>query len=274
MSTVEKEKLICKSKLEALDLEESQIKDDRFSCDEKMILLNAFQKEGYQIFQDMSLLHKYMPLRRESDLKGLVERLHNKLNSVNPDSESEAQQIDGWLKLSQQILGNFAKDKRVSMDDVFSEAVRIAAPARQPDMHDSSQVSDSSPNTNNILNYLAQLLSGRCPQKLNNADALVCSKLHDHIDNLAASIDVSRLDGSIWHDHLQTSLDKSKHRQERALEGLNKVDGTFKKHPSANDIQGDQDLEALCLELPKIRRITDMLNPLRIDESLMKHLFD
>lgn len=275
------EKSICRGKLDALDQEESLIKDNRFTFEERRLLLDAFSEKGFPVFQDTKLLHQYLPNRREADLKGLVERLKSSLLIQLASTQGEEQagdlleqskldNLNHWQGLCRRVLGNFAKDRRVNFDDVFSDALN--ADAEDLERGGQSTSSTSEPNYPRILRSFAQLLSGKFPEPPNPVDAIVSMRLYYDLESVADSIDLSGLSSITSGSWLENSIKTARKRQELAVEGLSRIDGKIKKLPSSKDIDDDRSLEALCLELPKIRRITDVLNPLHIDRPVNEAL--
>lgn len=269
MTKADREKLICKKKLDALEIEESLAKEDRFDAAERERLLDAYNESGFQVFQDMKLLQRYFPNRRENDLKGLVQRLRSSLQA-NSDDDTADVTLDEWQKLCQNLMGSFARDKKANFDDALADALTIAADDINPTICDNNE-----PNNPDLLRSFAQLLRGKFPDNMTPANAAVSMKLFEHINGLLNSINVystfpSLADGR-W---LESANDEARRRQEMALKGLGEIDGLIKKCPTLRDIRDSSNIEALCLELPKIKRITEVLNPLHIDESLASTLMD
>lgn len=273
------EKHICKKKLDALGFEEGQNREDRFSFEEKKRLLDAFNEHGFHVFENTNLLHQYFPARRECDLKGLVQRL--RVNCADPKVE-RSQPIDDWQKLCHQLMGNFAKSRHINLDDIFADALKLEAESRLQKLSSCSTTCDSAndANTNHIkadfphlIKNFAQLLQGKFPDSMNPINAQISMKLFEHVNNVADSIDINKLlssvlDGS-W---LDSVMEERRIKQDMALKGLEEIDGMMKKCPTMRDIEKNKNIEALCLELPKIKRITDVLNPLSLSEleSLVK----
>lgn len=275
ISKTEVEKLICKKKLDKLEEEESQIREDRFNNSERRSLLDAYNIHGFQVFQDTKLLHHYLPNRRECDLKGLVLRLRSSLNPHNSNIEGQSDHVDDWQKLCQQFMGNFAKDRKVNLDDVLSDALAALAEEESIDSKISEPSSDIRPNYSILLKSFAHLLMGKFPDNLSPIDAQLSMNLFDHVNKVVDSFDLKSalvsLEDGTW---LETSMAQRRQRQETALLGLDEIDGKTKKSPTLRDLEKNRYIEALCLELPKIKRITDVLNPLFINESLLSTLMD
>lgn len=288
ISSTEREKLICKKKLDALEIEESQSKEDRFSPEERRILLNAYNVNGFKVFQDTKLLHQYLPNRKESDLKGLVQRLRLGLQTTNQSatndgSKQEANYLDDWQRLCQQLVGNYAKDRKINICDVFADALmaeadeRVASNSQQNSdtIVEESETACQKPDYPKLIRNFAELLKGTFPDNITPANAQVSMKLFDHINNVIESIDLqnelSTLADGTW---LNSSIEEGKLSHNAALVGLETLDGTTKKCPTFKDLERSRNIEALCLELPKIKRITDVLNPLHIDESLVSTLMN
>lgn len=274
------ETLICKKKLDALEREESLTKDDRFNLAEKKILLEAFDNEGLQVFQDTKKLHKYFPNRKESDLRGLLDRLkivcQSRERAQNPQQPSQTFVLDDWIRLCQQLVSSFARDKKVNLDDALADSMlELANEMTQTDVEGASDncSNDLTPNYPKLLEYLAQLLMGKFPDKPSTANAQLSMKLFEHLNEFVESFDCSQpLQSLISGEWLKGVQEELCSTQELALKGLDKIDGKIKKCPTVKDIKVDEEIEALCLELPKIKRITDMLNPLHVEESLVKNL--
>lgn len=288
ISKTETEKLICKKKLDALELEETRVKEDRFSPPERVQLLEAYNESGYNVFQDTKLLHKYLPNRKESDLKGLVQRLKTSLQQTNNitgsvDGRPHEHYLEDWQKVCQNLLGNFAKDKKINLDDILPDALADEAAeletkerlTRTTTNEDETGPDNSRANYPKLLKSFAQLLMGKFPDCMTPINAQLLMRMFDHVNSLVDSCDLSaisdHLAGGIW---LETSIEERKQQQESALKGLNEYDWTTKKCPTFKDLEKSQHIEALCLELPKIKRITDVLNPLRLNESLLSSLME
>lgn len=257
-------KRISKRKLEKLDEEESQRVEDRFSSAERRVLLDAYNIHGFQVFQDFKLLQQYFPNRRESDLKELIKRLRS-THCVGSQSSS----LDGWQKLCQQMMGNFAKDRKVNLDDALAHALLTLAEEKEIESKQvDSESSDIKPDYPLLLRSFAQLLMGNFPDKMSPINAQISMNLFNHINRVVDSFDLkalASLEGGTW---LEESIHHRRQRQEMALKGLNELDGA----PTLRAIEKNRNIEALCLELPKIKRITDVLNPLLIDESMLRDL--
>lgn len=273
----DREKLICKKKLDALELEESQSKDDRFTPAEKATLLEAYNQNGFQVFQDTKLLHKYLPNRCEADFKGLLNRLRTKLQTSIQDSgvdQSKMQCLSDWERLCLQLMGNFAKDKKVNMDDVFADAILAEA-----DHHTTQRLNaietDSSPSFDcpQILRSFASMLVGKFPGNLEPREAQISMRLFDHVNAVVDTIDLrNKLHPMMVGTWLDTLVGDSTSKQEMALKGLSELESRTLRCPTTRDIERNRNIEALCLELPKIKRITDVLNPLHVNESLVSSL--
>jgi len=264
------EKLICKKKLDALELEESQSKEDRFSIIERRLLLDAYNENGFQVFQDTSLLHRYLPNRRERDLKGLIHRLRT---SFQVDA-TRLNPLDGWQKLCHQLLSSFAKDKRVNLDDVLAEALVIEPDKSGPD-EASAQQNDLEPDYPKLLASFASLLMGKFPDNMSAANAHLSMRLFDHIESVVGTLNLktacASLENGTWLDEVK---EQRSQRLTMANMGLEELDRQMKKCITVRDLERDRNIEALCLELPKIKRIAEVLNPLHIDESLVRTLMD
>lgn len=287
ISITDRERLICKKKLDALELEETRIKDDRFSPAERVRLLDAYHKEGYNVFQDTKLLHKYLPNRKESDLKGLVQRFKTSIQASNAEgSESEKSlehSLDEWQKLCQQLLGNFAKDKKINLDDIIPDALMDEAGELDTHKRISTTTAsqheegsdDQRPDYPKLLKSFAQLIMGKFPDSMSPINAQLSIRMFEHVNSLVDSRDLTSisncLESGTW---LEATIEQRRQRQELALKGLSEFDWTTKKCPTVRDLERNQYIEALCLELPKIKRITDVLNPLRVNESLVSTLME
>lgn len=250
-------------------IEESHCTEDRFSSGERKLLLEAYNKHGFQVFQNFELLHQYFPERRECDLKGLIQRLQ--VNLSNGKSASN-EPIDGWHKLCLQSMSNFAKDRKVNMNNIFADA--LMAEAEEINNLNNAKEGESScsltqPDYSKLLKSFAHLLMGRFPDNMSPVNAQLSMALFQHINKVVDSLDLktisSTLEADTW---LQSTLEERQRRQELALKGLDEIDGVTKKCPTLRDIEKNKNIEALCLELPKIKRIVDVLNPLHINESL------
>lgn len=271
ITKVEREKLLCKNKLDTLELEETQTKDDRFSPEEKKLLLEAYYEKGYQVFQDTKLLHQYLPLRRENDLKGLVERLRMSFltgSQATPKQEEDrrADNVDNWCKLSSQMMRNFAKDKKVNLDYVFADALMELAD------REVSDEDESKPNYPKLLKSFAQLMSGKFPDSMKPVNAQISMKLFDHINQVLESLDFKTafkdLENGTW---LEETFQSRSEIQEAAVRRLAESD-VQKEALTLHHLKTDRNIQALCLELPKIKRIRDVFNPLHIGETMMSNL--
>lgn len=252
ISLAEREKLICKKKLDALELEESQSKEDRFSPEERKILLDAYDIDGFKVFQDTKLLHQYLPNRRESDLKGLVQRL--RLSLTSDDSKQKHNNLDDWHKTCQQLMNKYARDRKTNINNVFADALTLEA----------SESMSQEPFYPSLIHEFAELLKGTFPNHVSAIDAQISMKLFDHLNSYVDSLDLTPLRDGSW---LERS-DWHKAQHSLALEGLDLV----KECPTMKDLETDNSIEALCLELPKIRRIANILDPLQFNS--LKHPFN
>lgn len=282
------EKQICKKKLDALDLEESQIKEDRFSPEERKCILEAYNERGFQVFNDTSLLHQYLPDRRESDLKGLIQRLKANVQNcipeegARPPTVNNSDPLDDWQRLCQKFMGNFAKDKRINLDEIYADALLAEVEEKKLEIPKDSnndiilndEDDDLKPDYAALLKSFAQMLTGKFPDTLNTVNSLISMKLYDHVFSIVDKIDNSLLlsieDGR-W---LEGYKEERQSQLEAALKGLEEIDGKTKKCPTLRDLEKNRDIEALCLELPKIKRITDVLNPLHFNELLVSTLME
>lgn len=292
-------KLICKAKLDALDQEENLSKDNRFTFEEKRRLLEAYQEKGYPVFQDTKLLSKYLPNRREADLKGLLERLKlslsNQLSSkagtssqseeAKPsDKISQVSNVTKWQDLSRKLMNKFAQNKKVGIDDVYTDTLMDLTRddvEMIPDCDDTDQniegktVRTRGPDYRKILASLSQLMEGKFPERPTGSDASIMMRLFDDLNTIVSNIDLSRLDQLAEGRWLHNSFEPNRKHQESALVGLDKIDpDDIKRDEMGSKIESDRNLEALCLELPKIKRITDVLNPLHIDKAMVNVLIE
>lgn len=276
------ERKICKRKLDSLEQEESQIKEDRFSAEEKRCLLEAYHKKGFQVFNDPALLHQFLPHRREIDLKGLLERLKINIQASFHTEESKSapsDPLDDWEKLCHKLIGNFAKDRKINLDEIISDALLSELERKEIETLDLAnsdtlvdEQDESSFNYSQLLRSFAQMLMGNFPDSMNAATRQVSIKLYEHINNLVSSIadsTLTTLEDGVW---LQEAVREQHLQQELALKGLKELEATSKKCPTERDLEKNKNIEALCLELPKIKRITDVLNPLHLNESLVSTL--
>ena len=284
ISKAEQEKLICKKKLDALALEESLTTEDRLNAKEREQLLQGYNQYGFQIFQDTKLLHQFLQNRRESDLKGLVQRLKTGLQSA-PQVQEET--TNEWLKLCQNLMGNFARDKRVNLDDALADALLLVADEREridriklqhPDDNlQNDNVSDKTekPNYPELLRSFAQLLSGRFPDNMTPTNARISMKLFDHIngvvDRLYPLASFASIEDGSW---IENATLERRRRQEMAQKGLEDLSRLPKESITCRDLERNRNIEALSLELPKIKRISEIFNPLNINDSLMSTLIN
>jgi hypothetical protein len=278
VTRVQQEKNICKNRLETLDQEESFSTEDRFTQAERGCLLDAYDKLGFQVFQDVHLLKQYLPGRTERDLKGLLDRLRIGLqHESSSDNDDKIDNLDGWLRLSQSLMGNFARDKRVNLDDALADALVMIADEQKLNNTQQTEIDQdvsNEPNYPELLRSFSQLLMGKFPNNMTPANARISCKLFDHITSLVDSMNLERL-GSLLESGswLQSSTGERRRRLEMALVGLDELDSNLKKCPTTRDLKSEN-IEALCLELPKIKRITELLNPLNINDSLLDCLMD
>jgi hypothetical protein len=256
--------------------------EDRFTQAERTCLLEAYDKLGFQAFQDMHLLREFLPGRTERDLKGLIDRLRAGLQQeTSTDADDRMGNLDEWLRLCQGLMGNFARDKRVNLDDALADALTMVAQERQlndqgnPRQSDTNEDSSCGPNHPELLRSFAQLLMGKFPNNMTAANARISRKLFDHITSLVDSMDLDKMaqliEQAAW---LKISTEERRRRQEMALAGLEELDSKMKKCPTLRDLDESKNIEALCLELPKIKRITELLNPLNINGPLLGCLMD
>lgn len=282
VTKVDRERLICKKKLDALEEEESQTKEDRFNQEERRILIKAYNENGFNVFQDTGLLHKYFPNRKESDLKGLVQRLRLSLQSETNASQKnitkQQNPNEEWQKLCQLMMGNFAKDRKVNLEEVYADVLLQEAQDMEAGVKNNDDGTDDlmdKPDYPKLLRSFAQLLMGRFPDNINPINAQLSMKLFEHLETVVDSIDLEATFPSLYNGRwLEDNIEGRHLRQEMALKGLKEFDGTTKKCPTFRDIEKYRNIEALCLELPKIKRITDVLNPLHLNESLVSTLME
>lgn len=258
------EQLICQKKIKALDQEESLSNDDRFTVAEKQKLLEAYYANGFKVFQDIKLLQQYIPDRRENDLKGLLDRL---CHGLQVSEISQFQAIDGWQRICQNLVGNFSRDKKVSLDDILVESLAQSAGELASSSRDAT--SEDKPNYCKLLRDFSELLRGHFPENTTPANAAISTNLFEHINTIVSSVDAtssleSVFDGS-W---LLEAAESKRHRHEMALKGIQELKSMSKTCPTRRDLNQNPNIEALCLELPKIRRIVDVLNPLHLNEVI------
>lgn len=251
LSATDREKLICKKKLDALELEESQSKEDRFSLEERRILLGAYAADGFKVFQDAKLLHQHLPNRRESDLKGLVQRLRQ---SLATDDSRQRNNLDDWQKTCQQLMNKYARDRKTNINDVFADALMLEA----------DESVSSEPYYPSLLRNFAELLRGIFPSHISPINAQISMKLFDHLNRFVETLDLTPLEDGSWLE--RSNWYRAQHSL--ALEGLDLV----KECPTLRDLEQNNSIEALCLELPKIRRIANILDPLQFNS--LKHPFN
>lgn len=266
------EESICSKRLNALDQEESKNLEDRFSAPERRILLDAYNERGFGVFQDTQLLSQYFPNRSESNLKGLIQRLKTQGPNSGPDDSAKGElckidYVDDWRTLCHQLLGNYVKDRKINIEDSIPEALSAVADSLEAKLSESGEVvvNEEGPNYPQLIRSFAQLLTGRFPDDMTPANARLSSSLFEHVCGMVESVDInslqSKFDNGKW---LESNHIIRQERFKLALEGLEKIDGKTKKCPTIRDLEKDKSMEALCLELPKIKRISDMLNPLSI----------
>lgn len=250
---IDPEQMVCKRKLDALEQQESQSKEDRFTFAEKKQLLEAYNKHGFQVFQDVKLLQQFFPNRSESDLAGLLQRLKYGLGSMGDPGEDR---LAEWNLLCTNLMGNFARDKRVNIDNAIADALEMVASSVQ-DLCDNQESSNAVPNYPELLKSFSQLLTGKFPINITKANAKVSMKLYEHINWLVESSDLLRSPGIIedglW---LKEATDKRTKQLEEAKK-------TFENLPNCPRLKDTK--VSLFLELPKMKRITEFLNPLRMD---------
>lgn len=259
----EREQIICQKKIKALDKEESISNEDRFTVAEKRKLLEAYYANGFKVFQDVKLLQQYLPDRRENDLKGLLSRL---CHGLQVSETSQFQAIDEWQRICQNLVGNFSRDKKVSLDDILVESLAQAA---EELMTTSDVTGGEKPDYCKLLKDFSELLRGHFPENTTPTNAAVSTRLFEHIKAIVSSIDAttsleSIFDGS-W---LLEAAETRRQRHEMALKGMEDLRSMSKTSPTRRDLSQNPNVEALCLELPKIRRIIDVLNPLHLHESI------
>lgn len=285
MTKIEREQLVCRDKLDTLEQAESLSTEDRFSSTEKNRLLEAYNQHGFQVFQDMRLLQQFFPDRSEINLKGLLNRLKTRLQQEGApsggDYDDKSDNLSQWQRLCVSLMGNFARDKRVNLDDALADALMQTALERELDeQHQGRTINKeacdgSQPNYPELIKSFAQLLAGKFPDNMTPANARISMRLFEHINGLVDSIDLQQIskefEQATW---LVTSTDERRSRQDMALKGLAEVERLMKNGPTLRDLKTSKNLEALCLELPKIKRITELLNPLQINESLVNYLID
>lgn len=259
------EATICRKRLDALDKQELP-RSDRFSLEEKQQLLRAYNERGFTIFQNTSLLKQYFSQRHEADLRGLIERY-----SLNLPPKDENPLLE-WQNICNKSLGAYAKDKKINLDTGLSDAFAVQAEALKISEEKTEIDCDNEPDYADLLACFSNLLAGKFPEQMKPVNAIVSMKLYEDLMHVVDNIDVDRLkpleDGT-WLSGIQ---DRRKTRQTLACQGLEELDIQLKKCPSKADIDKSPAIEALCLELPKIKRIEHLLNPLHIDEQLIQDL--
>lgn len=269
------EKSICRKKLEALEQEESKNSEDRFSFAEKKILLNAYNERGFTVFQDMRVLQPYLPNRSITDLKGLIQRLEVQSPSSSQAQETRAaNNIDEWQTLCQQLLNSLVKDRKINIEDSIPEALTAIADDLRVKFadHDCDIVAVD---YSELVKSFAQLVSGKFPNNMTPVEARLSIRLFEHVCSLVESLDIDLLQLKLGSGRWLGEDQQRRHdRAVLAQKGLDMIDGKTKKCPTVRDFETDKNIEALCLELPKVRRATDMLNPLCINESMVSSLID
>lgn len=252
LSATERERLICKNKLDALEAEESQSKEDRFSLEERRILLDAYDADGFKVFQDVKLLCQYLPNRRETDLKGLVQRLRQSL--VSDDSKQQQNNLDDWQKTCQQLMNKYARDRKTNINHVIADALVLEA----------DESVSQEPHYSSLLRNFSELLKGTFPNHISPINAQISMKLFAHLNTFVDSLDLTPLKDGLWLE--RANWHKTQHSL--ALDGLNLI----RECPTLRDLETNNAIEALCLELPKIRRISNILDPLQFNS--LKHPFN
>lgn len=277
VTKLEVERSICIKRIEALEQSESFSTDDRFTPQERQQLLEAYNECGFQIFQDTKLLHKYFPNRRESDLIGLVNRLQTGLQSVSECDQQD--NLHEWRALSQSLISHYSRDTKINLNEALSDALMLMSEQRlsQNDPGSPREGGDveGHPNYSELLKSFSQMLSGKFPDNMTPENARVCQNLFQHVNHLVDSLDVaSKLSELVDGTSIQTAFIERRNVQEMALNALEEFDRLGKKDITLRDIEQNKELESLCLELPKVKRITEVLNPLHINESLMSSLMN
>lgn len=275
ITKTEREQMICHKKIKALNQEESISNDDRFTFSEKERLLEAYYANGFKVFQDIKLLQQYFPERRENDLKSLLERL---CHSLQTSESNRFQAIDDWQQICQNLVRNFSRDKKVSLDEVLTHALTLAAEQFKPvelDIRPGEAISaqDSHPDYYKLLIDISELLRGRFPDNTSPINAAISMHLYDHINELANSIDATaKLETLLNGSWLMKAAEKSRQRHESALKGIRELG--VKECPTKLSLENNPNIEALCLELPKIKRIVEVLNPMHMSDDLINDIFD
>lgn len=266
----EREKLIVKAKLDSLEQEESLIKDDRLSAEEKKRLLDAYNDHGFHVFHNQELLIQYIPNRRAQDITGFIHRMQTTLQMQNFDRQSKSDQpecskLDEWERLSNQLTRNFAKGSKNHLGDVFTDALmQLADEFKQTS---TTPPEDGGPNYSELLENFAQLMAGKFPERTSPINGQISRQIFDHINSIVDSIDLRPIVELIEHGKwMESDRDERLKAQEMALEGLQQSKGQL----SFNGFEKSKHIETLCLELPKIKRLTEMLNPLRVNKNLME----
>jgi len=247
------ERLICKKKLETLELQESQRNEDRFTNDEKKLLLQAYHDHGFKVFQDMILLSKYIPNRTENDLLGLLQRLESGPSANCSITEDK---LGKWQTLCSGLMGNFARDKRVNFDDILSDVMSmIASRIGESEVHADS-VTHS--NSKELLMSFSQMLAGRFPDNMSEANAAISVRLFESINMLIESSGL--LESSSFLEH-ETWLSEATGKRRRILEEAKEA---LADTSVDSPVVTEENL-AIYLELPKVKRIIESLNPLRLN---------
>lgn len=246
---VDKEQIICKRKLDELEQAEILSNDDRFSFTEKQQLLEAYNKHGFQIFQNTELLKQYFENRSETQLKHLLQRLKNSLTSTNLESDN----LDDWQQACMDLMGNFAKDKRVNIDNLIADAVAMLANKLEA----SGELKDGPCDYVELLRSFSQLLARKFPDQMSSDTARISMKLYQYINTIVDSSESESckelLRNSSW-------LNDATRKRRKNLEEAKKAFDEDSQSPSVNE-----DDYAKYLELPKVKRLIEFLNPLRID---------
>lgn len=257
------EKMICKNTSRAIDQRETMATSDRFTSDEKKKLLEAYNKCGFQAFQNMKLLQEYIPGRTENDLKGLISRLKS---SIDSSESRDDDHLDDWQRLCFNLMGIYSRTKQANVNEVLSDALQRAAEELDLDKRYHCD-DDRQPNYPKLLNSFSQLLMGRFPDNMTPANARISMRMFDHVNAVTKSIDIERLTSEMgdgrWLDEATSS---SRSQQEMALKGLDELDKTLKSGLTVKDLE-NKNLQALCAELPKIKLMREVLDPLNVSGS-------
>lgn len=265
ITKLDSEQSICRNKLEALEREELLSAQDRFSAAEKRTLLDAYNDHGFHVFQNTQLLKSYFPHRKETELKDLIIRLQTKLAKPSEGEQYKTQNLADWTQLANKSINTLSRAKKINMDNLLADTMLHMTQSDQP-QETVDPAGNVKPDYNQIKCNIYQLLLGRFPDRLSRIDAQISQRLYEdlnkHVDTLELAYSLKA--GTWLRDANKTWMSF----QSLALEGLAKVDSMANKCPTNQDLEKDPSIEALCLELPKIKRITDTLNPLNISEGL------